>query len=217
MKVSFPACPSDPTIYKEDGLMASCDSKGSQQKEVIMRSNKKTKLLPGLRMEPEFAVKVQWAIDKLGLDAPQVRRQLWKDLIDIAERGDQLDLPPRLVRTIPGLRVEPEFALKVQRAIDKLGLNAPDVRRQLWEDLIDIAERGDEIDLPPRLARIMPGLRVEPEFAIKAQWAIDKLGLNAPEVRRQLWEDLIDIAERGDQLASPPRLVRIVRDGSAKT
>src|SRR5215469_6738875 len=54
---------------------------------------------------------------------------------------------------------------------------------------------------------VLPGLRVTAEFAERARRAVDILGNDLSEVRRKLWEDYIRIAESGETLSNPPRLM----------
>lgn len=53
----------------------------------------------------------------------------------------------------------------------------------------------------------IPALRVDSEFAERAQDACDKLFLHPPKIRREWWEDLIRIAESGQTLLRPVRTV----------
>jgi hypothetical protein len=54
---------------------------------------------------------------------------------------------------------------------------------------------------------VLPGLRVTAEFAERARRAMDILGSDLSAVRRKLWEDFIRIAESGETLSNPPRLM----------
>ena len=64
---------------------------------------------------------------------------------------------------------------------------------------------------------VLPGLRVTAEFAERARRAVDILGSDLSEVRRKLWEDYIRIAESGESLSSPPRLMTSSEDRVLKT
>jgi hypothetical protein len=64
---------------------------------------------------------------------------------------------------------------------------------------------------------VLPGLRVTAEFAERAHHAKERLGSDLSEVRRKLWEDYIRIAESGETLSSPPRLMTASEDRVLKT
>jgi hypothetical protein len=64
---------------------------------------------------------------------------------------------------------------------------------------------------------VLPGLRVTAEFAERAYRAMEMLGNDLSEVRRKLWEDYIRIAESGESLSSPPRLMTASEDRVLKT
>jgi hypothetical protein len=60
--------------------------------------DKKNTVWPGIRLPEEFKGRLEKAIVTLGLDIPALRRSLMLNLIDIAESGDTVDLPPRIMR-----------------------------------------------------------------------------------------------------------------------
>ena len=71
--------------------------------------------------------------------------------------------------------------------------------------------------MKPKKDAVLPGLRVTAEFAERAYRAMDILGSDLSEVRRKLWEDYIRIAENGESLSSPPRLMTASEDRVSKT
>jgi hypothetical protein len=64
---------------------------------------------------------------------------------------------------------------------------------------------------------VLPGLRVTSEFAERARHAMEILGGDLSEVRRKLWEDYIRIADSGETLSNPPRLLTASEDRVLKT
>jgi hypothetical protein len=64
---------------------------------------------------------------------------------------------------------------------------------------------------------VLPGLRVTSEFRERAYRAMEMLGGDLSELRRKLWEDYIRIAESGEALSNPPRLMTASEDRVLKT
>lgn len=71
--------------------------------------------------------------------------------------------------------------------------------------------------MKPKKDAVLPGLRVTAEFAERAHRAMEMLGSDLSEVRRKLWEDYIRIAESGETLSNPPRLLTASEDKVLKT
>lgn len=80
--------------------MRNSNPKGFGMQIAIMSNNngKKDVIWPGLRMESDMAKRLRDAFDKLGVDGPNFRRKIAEDIIDIAESGDRVDMPPRIMR-----------------------------------------------------------------------------------------------------------------------
>jgi hypothetical protein len=64
--------------------------------DMMMRS-KKDVVLPGLGVSSELAERGRAAAKKLGLDGPSFRRQILLDIIRIAESGEKVAYPGRVL------------------------------------------------------------------------------------------------------------------------
>jgi len=64
---------------------------------------------------------------------------------------------------------------------------------------------------------VLPGLRVTAEFAERAYRAMHILGSDLSDVRRKLWRTTYVIAESGETLSNPPRLMTASEDRVLKT
>src|SRR5215831_3922842 len=53
----------------------------------------------------------------------------------------------------------------------------------------------------------IPALRVPADLAERARAACTKLSIDAPELRRELWEDIIRVAELDQHLIRPGRIL----------
>jgi hypothetical protein len=53
--------------------------------------------------------------------------------------------------TFPALRISAIMSRRVYAAFDRMGINMPNFRRRLIEDIIRIVESGETVALPPRI------------------------------------------------------------------
>ena len=78
---------------------------------------KKDSYIPALRVPSDFADRARTACTKLSIDPPEVRRELWEDIIRVAELDQHLIRPGRVLTTemVAGLSkaVTPEDVVRV--------------------------------------------------------------------------------------------------------
>ena len=63
----------------------------------MVNNSKKDVVLPQLRVTKEMADELYVAAEKLGLNLPNFRRQVFRDLIRIADEGEKPALPARVL------------------------------------------------------------------------------------------------------------------------
>ena len=78
---------------------------------------KKDSYIPALRVPADLAQRARTACTKLSIDAPEVRRELWEDLIRVAELDQHMIRPGRILTTeiVAGLSkaVTPDDVVRV--------------------------------------------------------------------------------------------------------
>jgi hypothetical protein len=102
---------------------------------------------------------------------------------------------------VPGLRVSEDLMERIRKAVDGSKMDVPALRRTLWEEYVNLWEKGEPLSVPPHL--------MTAKEAVFMEACLKALGFkSAHEFFQECVEALVDVHEHEAEVQRPLKFGR---------